>query len=387
MRSPHFTEEHEQFRRQLRRFVSERITPFGEEWEREQKIPRELFREMGELGFLGVRFPEELGGSDMGMFGLLVLAEELARSTWGGVTVAVMVHTAMASPHLLTAGTPEQLERYAEDLIMGRKVCGIAVSEPEAGSDVAGMRTRAWRDGDDWVINGSKFWITNGAYGDVFFVAARTDPDSRGARGLSMFIVEKGTPGFSVGRRLEKMGDWCSDTAELIFDNVRVPQENLLGEEGKGFYSVMKNFQSERIALGGMSTGEASVAMKRTIDYLRERVAFGSPLIEKQAIRLRLAELHAKLEAAKQLTYYAAWLHDNGLESAREVSMVKALCPEVTNEVMYACQQYHGGMGYIREGVIERMVRDARLHAIGGGATEVMLEEIAKRWHDVPYWD
>lgn len=387
MKSPHFTEEHELFRNQIRRFVSERITPFGEAWEKEGKVPRELFREMGELGFLGIRFPETYGGTDMGMFGQIVLAEELARSTYGGVTVAIMVHVAMASPHLLNAGSPEQLDRYAEDLIMGRKVCGIAVSEPEAGSDVAGMRTRARRDGDDWVINGAKFWITNGAYGDIFFVAARTDPDSTGARGISMFIVEKGMEGFHVGRKLEKMGDFSSDTAELIFDNVRVPATNMLGGEGVGFYSVMKNFQSERIALGAMSTGEASVALKRTIDYLRGRIAFGAPLIEKQAIRQRLAALHARLEAAKQLLYYAAYLEDHGLDSVRTVSMVKAFCPEITNEIMYACQQFHGGMGYIREGVIERMVRDARLHAIGGGATEVMLDEIAKRWDTVPYWD
>jgi acyl-CoA dehydrogenase len=384
---PHFTEELQMFRHQLRRFVKERIVPYGDKWEQEQKIPRELFTEMGELGFLGVRYPEEWGGSDLGIFGQIVLAEELARSTYGGVTVAVLVHVAMSSPHLIHAGTRQQLEQHAADIVAGRKVCGIAISEPDAGSDVSGIRTRAHRDGDDWVINGSKFWITNGAYGNLFFVAARTDPHAKGAKGISVFIVEKGTPGFSVGRKIEKMGIWCSDTAELVFQDVRVPKENLLGEEGKGFYALMHNLQSERIALGAMCTGEAAVVLKRTIDYVRERKAFGGVLMDKQGIRQRLAMLHAKLESAKQLLYYAASLEQQGLKPVREVSMVKALCPEITNEIMYTCQQFHGGMGFAREGVIERMVRDARLHAIGGGATEVMLEEVAKRFDGVWYWD
>jgi len=384
--SPHFTDDHQQFRAQLRRFVSEKIKPFGDEWERNGKVPRDVLREMGELGFLGIRYPEEYGGTNLGMFGLITLAEELARSTYGGVTVTAMVHTAMASPHLLHAGSKEQLERYAPGIVSGETITGIAVTEPGAGSDVAGLRTRARREGGEWVINGTKLYITNGCYGNLFFVAARTDPNAHGPHGISMFIVEKGTPGFSIGRKLEKMGDLCSDTAELIFEDCRIPAENMLGEEGKGFYAAMRNFQSERIALGAMSTGEAAVALKMTIDYIRERKAFGAPLIENPAIRQRLAAVHAKLEAGKQLLYFAAYLEDQGLDAAREVSMVKAFCPEITNEIMYVCQQFHGGMGYMRECAIERMVRDARLHAIGGGATEVMLEEIAKRWDTVPYW-
>ncbi len=384
---PYFTEEIQMMRQQVRRFVEERIVPYAEQWERDQHVPRELFREMGKLGFLGVLYPEEWGGSGLGVFGQIALAEELTRSTYSGVTVSIMVHVAMASPHLLHAGTREQLGRYAADITAGRKVCGIAISEPDAGSDVSGIRTRAHRDGDDWVINGSKFFITNGVYGDLFFVAARTDPNAKGSKGVSIFIVEKGTPGFSVGQKLQKMGIWCSDTAELVFDNVRVPQENLLGVEGRGFHALMRNLQSERLAIGAMSTGEASVALKRTIDYVRMRKAFGGVLMDKQAIRQRLAMMHAKLESAKQLLYYAASLEQQGLKPVREVSMVKALCPEITNEILYTCQQFHGGMGYLREGVIERMVRDGRLHAIGGGATEVMLEEIAKRFDDVPYWN
>lgn len=384
---PHFTEELQEFRKQVRRFVKERVVPYGDAWERNQMIPRELFREMGDLGFLGVIYPEKWGGSDLGVFGQIVLAEELARSTYGGVTVAVMVHVAMASPHLVHAGTEDQLSRYAGDIVAGRKVCGIAISEPDAGSDVSGIRTRAHRDGSDWIINGSKFWITNGAYGDLFFVAARTDPNAKGSKGISVFIVERGTPGFTVGRKLEKMGIWCSDTAELNFENVRVPASNLLGEEGKGFYALMHNLQGERLTLGAMCTGEAAVVLKRTIDYVRQRRAFGGTLMDKQAIRQRLAMLHAKLESGKQLLYYAAHLANEGKKPIREVSMVKALCPEITNEIMYNCQQFHGGMGYLRDGVIERMVRDARLHAIGGGATEVMLDEIAKRFDDVWYWD
>jgi acyl-CoA dehydrogenase len=201
-----------------------------------------------------------------------------------------------------------------------------------------------------------------------------------------MFIVEKGTPGFRVARRLEKMGDHCNDTVELVFEDCRVPAANLLGEEGRGFYAAMKNFQGERLCLGAMAMGEAATALKITLEYARIRRTFGQPLIERQAIRHKLAMLHAKVEAGRQLVYNAAWMEARGLNPIRDVSMVKAFCPEVANEVMYACQQFHGGYGYIRDSAIERMVRDARLHAIGGGATEVMLEEIAKRWDDVPYW-
>ena len=381
MDSVYFKEEHNLLRDQARRFVETEIKPHGDAWEREGKVSREMLRKMGELGFFGLRFPEKYGGSGMDVFAMIVLAEELGRSTYGGVSVTVMVHSAMSSPHLVHAGSEEQIRRYLPDIIAGKKICAIAVSEPDAGSDVAGIRTRAVRDGDEWVLNGGKMFISNGYYGDLYFVAAKTDPDAKGSRGISMFIVERGMPGFKIGRKLEKFGILCSDTAELIFEDCRVPAENMLGEENRGFYAVMQNFQNERLSIGAMATSESATALEMTIQYLRDRKAFGGPLIDKQGIRQRLAMSQCKLLAAQQLLYHAAWLDSQGKDCVAEVSMVKAHCAEVTQEIMYNCQQFHGGMGYIRESAIERMVRDARLHAIGGGATEVMLEEVAKRWH------
>jgi acyl-CoA dehydrogenase len=381
MNSIYFKEEHHALRHQVRRFVDKEIKPHGEAWEADGAVPREVLRHMGELGFFGIRYPAEFGGSEMDVFGMIVLAEELGRSTFGGVSVTVMVHTAMASPHLVHAGSRAQIEKYLPRIITGELITAIAVSEPDAGSDVAGIRTRARRDGDDWVLDGTKMFITNGYLGDLYFVAAKTDAKAKGSRGISMFIVEKGTPGFTVGRKLEKTGDLCSDTAELIFDGCRVPADNLLGEENKGFYAAMKNFQSERLAIGAMATGESDTALKLTIDYVRNRKAFGASLMDLQVIRQRLAMSQAKLEAGRQLLYHAAWLDSQGYDCIADISMVKAYCAETVNEVMYTCQQFHGGMGYIRETAIERMVRDARLHAIGGGATEIMLEEIAKRWN------
>ncbi|MBL6955169.1 MAG: acyl-CoA dehydrogenase family protein [Alphaproteobacteria bacterium] len=380
MDSIYFSEEHNLLRDQVRRFVEAEIRPHGDAWERDGMVPRQVLRQMGELGYFGLRFPEKYGGSGMDVFAMIVLAEELGRSTYGGVSVTVMVHCAMSSPHLVHAGTEAQIAKYLPRIISGETVCAIAVTEPDAGSDVGGIRTRAVRDGDDWVLNGSKMFISNGYYGDLYFVAAKTDPDAKGSRGISMFIVERDTPGFTIGRKLEKFGIHCSDTAELFFADCRVPAANMLGEENRGFYAVMQNFQNERLSIGAMATSEATKALEMTIAYVSDRKAFGGALIDKQGIRQRLAMSQCKLLAARQLLYHAAWLDSQGKDCVAEVSMVKAHCAEVTQEVMYNCQQFHGGMGYIREGVIERMVRDARLHAIGGGATEVMLEEVAKRW-------
>ena len=381
MDSIYFKEEHHILREQVRRFVETEIKPHGEAWEAAGAVPREVLRQMGELGFFGICYPETLGGSGMDVFGMIVLAEELGRSTFGGVSVTVMVHVAMASPHLVNAGTDAQIAKHLPGIIAGDTITAIAVSEADAGSDVSGIRTRAVRDGDDWVINGSKMFISNGYHGDLFFVAAKTDIEAKGSRGISMFIVDKGMPGFKVGRKLEKTGDLCSDTAELIFEDCRVPAENMLGDENKGFYAVMKNFQNERLAIGAMSTSEAETAIQLTIDHVRTRKAFGGALMDKQVIRQRLAMMQTKVAAGRQLLYHAAWRDSLGHDCIQDVSMVKAFCPEVVNEVMYTCQQFHGGMGYIRETAIERMVRDAHLHAIGGGATEVMLEEVAKRWN------
>jgi len=378
-----FTDEHRQFRDSLRRFVEQQIVPAAGAWEDAGMVPREVLRRMGQLGFLGVRYPEAYGGSALDTVYSAILAEELGRCTFGGFAVTVTVHTDMASPHLANFGTPEQLERWLPDVIKGEKICAVAVTEPDAGSDVAGIRTRAVRersgDGDHWVINGSKMFITNGVHADLYFVGAKTDAAAKGSRGISIFAVEKGTPGLRVSRALKKSGWLCSDTAELAFENCRVPAANLLGQENKGFYQIMRNFQNERMVLGAACVGEASRAIELTLAYVRERKAFGATLWDKQAIRQRLAARAAQVEAARALVYHAAWLDAQGKECVKEVSMVKALCGELVNEVLYDCQQFHGGFGYMREAAIERMVRDARVQAIGGGATEVMLEEVAKR--------
>src|SRR5438270_8040078 len=379
--SPYFREEHAALRTQVRRFVAEEIKPQAEAWEEAGFVPREILRRMGALGFLGIRYPEEFGGSGLDTLATIVLAEELGRSTFGGVAVTVLVHTDMASPHLAHAGSAAQMRRWMPGIVAGTCITAVAVTEPDAGSDVAAIRTSARRDGDEYVLNGTKMFITNGVHADLVFVAARTDPTVKGTRGLSIFAVERGTPGFSVGRALKKQGWLSSDTAELIFGDCRVPAANRLGEEHAGFYAVMRNFQNERLVLGAMAMGEAQAALELTLSYVRERRAFGGVLWDKQAIRQRLAMLAAKIAAGRELLYATAWRDARGEECVREVSMVKAYCGELVNEVMYDCQQFHGGFGYMRESTIERMVRDARIHAIGGGATEVMLEEVAKRLH------
>jgi acyl-CoA dehydrogenase len=388
--SPYFTAEHEMLRGTLRRFIEERVKPHADAWEDAGFVPREVLREMGELGLLGIRYDSRHGGSELDTLASVVLAEELGRSTYGGFAITVLVHTDMASPHLHHAGTPEQRDRYMPDIVTGRRIAAVAMTEADAGSDLAGMRSTARREGDQWVLDGSKMFITNGVHGDIFFVAAKTG-EKTGAktgaktgepgrsRGVSMFIVEKGTPGFSVARALKKQGWLSSDTAELVFENCRVPAGNLLGGENKGFYALMKNLQNERIVLGAQAMGEASKAIELALDWTTQRKAFGSTLWHKQAIRHRLAMRAAQVEAAKALVYNTAWRDAQGQQVVKEVSMIKALCGTLVNEVMYDCLQFHGGMGYIRETAIERMARDARVQSIGGGATEVMLEEIAKR--------
>jgi acyl-CoA dehydrogenase len=375
----YFTDEHRQFRDNLRRFLDQEVVPEAHAWEEAGMVPRKVLRKLGDLGYLGIRYPEQYGGAELDTVYSAILAEELGRTTFGGFAVTVTVHTDMASPHLANFGSPEQLQRWLPPIIRGEQICAVAVTEPDAGSDVAGIRTRAVRDGDHWVLNGSKMFITNGVHADVYFVGAKTDPSAKGSRGISMFIVEKGTPGFRVGRALKKSGWLCSDTAELVFENCRVPAAHMLGQENKGFYQIMRNFQNERIVIGAAAMGEAARAIELTVAYVRDRKAFGAALWDKQAIRQRLAMRAAQVEAARALVYHAAWLDAQGKDCVKEVSMVKALCGELVNDVLYDCQQFHGGFGYMRGSAIERMVRDARVEAIGGGATEVMLEEIAKR--------
>lgn len=373
------TEEHEMLRDQLRRFVAEKVQPHADQWEVDGAVPRDVLREMGALGFLGIRYPEEYGGAAMDTRATAVLAEELGRSTYAGFAITVLVHTDMASVHLFNAGSDAQKAAHMPGIVSGDTITAVGVTEPDAGSDVKGIRTTARRDGDDFILNGAKMFITNGVHANLYCVAAKTDAQGPASQSVTMFLIEKDTPGFTVSRALDKHGWRSSDTAELSFDNCRIPAENILGDEGRGFYAIMKNFQNERIVLGAMAMGEAQAALDLTLDYVKTRKAFGAPLWDKQAIRQRLSMLAARVAAARQFVYATAARDANGEEVTREVSMIKALCGELVNEVMYDCLQFHGGFGYMREATIERMTRDARVQAIGGGATEVMLEEVAKR--------
>ena len=358
-------------------FVTNEVMPKGEQWEEDGKVPREVVRQMGSLGMLGLRVPEELGGLGLGYLASATFSEALGASTFAGFDVTVLVHTDMAGPHLVNSGTPEQYERWMPGVLSGETILSIGVSEPDAGSDVSGIRTRAVKDGDGWRINGTKTFITNAVYGDMTIVAAKTDPDNK--YGISMFLVPAGTEGFTVAKKLDKHGWRCSDTAELSLVDVWVPDDQLLGTPHRGFYETMKNFQNERMVLVGMGVGAAQAAIDLTNSYTQSRPAFGGHLFDLGAIRQRMAMNQAKVDAVRASMYHAAWLGDQGLDNVKEMSGIKAWGCEVVNEVMYDCVQFHGGMGYMRESAIERMYRDARILPIGGGATEVMLEEVAKR--------
>ena len=369
--------EHTTLQNQIAKFIEREVEPFGLQWEKQGYVPRDVLKKMGQAGLFGLMYEEDYGGAQADALTNLVFAEALSQSTFAGFVITVLVHTDMASPHLHHAGNAQQKAKYMPGIISGDTITAVGITEPGAGSDVAGIRTTAKSDGGGWVLNGSKIFITNGVHANLYFIAAKTGP---GRHQMSMFIVEKGTPGFTVGRSLDKTGWLSSDTAELVLDNVRLSDDALLGEQDKGFYSVMKNFQTERIALGAMAVGHCMKALQLTLDYVRQRQAFGKSLWDQQTIRQRLSMMDAKTRAARQFTYHCAWSVTQGHDIVQEVSMLKALTGELVNEVVSICQQFHGGMGYMREAPIERLWRDARVLAIGGGATEVMLEEVAKRY-------
>jgi acyl-CoA dehydrogenase len=375
-----FNEQHEMFRATVRSFVEREIMPHVEEWEQAERMPRWIWPRMGELGLLGVEYDEKYGGGGADLLTSAILHEECARSRSGSFAMAVGVHCDMASPHLYWTGSEALKEKYLPAICRGEKLTAIAVTEPGGGSDVAAIRTRAVRDGDHYVINGSKIFITNGATADVFFVAARVEAgtDGKRHRGISMFLVERETPGFTVSRTLDKMGMRASDTAELSFQDMRVPAEHLLGHEGVGFYEVMRVFQRERLVAGLHAVAMSDRALEDTIAYVKERQAFGGPLSDKQVIRHKLADLATTVEAGRWLTYAACQKFQSGEDAVREISMVKLFTAEMVNRVAYDCVQLHGGYGYMREYAVERFARDARLMTIGGGTSEIMRDIIAK---------
>jgi len=377
MESAYLTHDHQLLRDQVARFLAEEVEPHALAWEAEGKVPREVLRRMGRAGLFGLMYESAYGGAEADALTNLVFAEALSQSTFGGFIITVLVHTDMASPHLHHAGSALQKARWMPGITSGELITAVGITEPGAGSDVAGLRTTARRDGDEWVLNGSKLFITNGVHADLYFIAARTGP---GKRDISIIAVEKGTPGFSVGRQLDKTGWRCSDTAELHFSDCRVPAGHLLGEEGKGFYAVMKNFQTERIALAAMAVGHCTQALRLALDHVKTRQAFGGTLWDQQTVRQRIAMCDAKTRAAREYTYHCAWRVTQGHDIVQDVSLLKALTGELVNEVTQTCQQFHGGMGYMHGTPVERLWRDARVLGIGGGATEVMLDEAAKRY-------
>jgi acyl-CoA dehydrogenase len=376
-----FTDEHEMLRRTVRAFVEKEVTPHVDAWEEAGRIPREFWRRLGDLGLLGLEFPPEYGGGGADFLSSVVLGEEMARCRSGGVAFSVLVHTDMSSPWLTRYGTDAQKRAYLPGIARGETVCALGITEPGTGSDMAAIQTRAVRDGDRYRLTGSKIFITNGVYGDLYFVAARTGAGSAERRhaGVSMFLVERGLPGFTVSRKLDKMGMRASDTAELSFQDCPVPAANLLGEEGRGFHQLAAGLQRERIMAAVLALSGATQALEDTLAYLRERQAFGGPLGGKQALRHRVADMATEIQAARHLLYHAAARYAAGEECVTEVSMAKLFATEVANRVAYQAVQLHGGYGYMREFPVERFFRDVRLWTIASGTSEIMREIIAKR--------
>lgn len=374
-------EEQQVFRRDVRRFVEREIVPHVNEWEKDERIPQAVWRRLGELGYLGLEVPEEYGGSQSGFMSTLIFVEELSRCGSMGVAISVGVHTDMSSPYIRRLGTAEQRRRYLPAIVSGERICAVAISEPGAGSDVAGVRTRAKRRGDSYVLSGSKTFITNGVYGDVFVVVARTGDPQPGRRheGISLFIVEKGTKGFSVSRKLEKIGWWASDTAELAFDDCEIPASSLLGEEGAGFRELMTNLQRERLVLGVIGYAGAGRVLEQAVDYARERKVFEQPLTAFQTIRHRLADMATSVEVARRFVHSLVPEFEANSASDADVSMAKVVACDAASLVADGAVQIFGGYGCMREFGIERFYRDARILPIGGGSTEILKEIIAKR--------
>jgi len=376
VKHPMFTSEHDLFRETVKKFVEKELVPHAEEWEEKEEFPSWVFLRMGELGFLGLQYPEEYGGQACDFLFSIILAEELARCGMAGLQMGVGVHNGMATPPIYKFGTEEQKRRFLVPANRGEKVAALAISEPNAGSDVASIQTRARRDGELWVLNGSKIFITNGCRADFVLTVARTDSGG-GKPGFTLFVVEKGTPGFSVARKLKKVGMCCSDTAELLYEDCRIPDANRIGEVGKGFHHIMWELQGERIVAAAFSVGRAQVCFDLAYRYATERIQFGRPIASFQVMRHRFAEMAAEIEAMRQFTYNVAWQFQQGEYPVKEISMVKLLSAQMAFRVADQALQIHGGYGYMMEYAIQRYWRDIRLTRIGGGTDEIMKEIIA----------
>jgi alkylation response protein AidB-like acyl-CoA dehydrogenase len=373
-----FTDEHEQLRESITSFALKELAPHAEEWE-ETTFPDSVFQRMGELGFLGLDKPEKYGGQGGDYFSAMVLAEAIANANCGGLAMGVAVQTDMAMPPILAFGTEEQKQQWAVPAIKGEKILSLGITEPDAGSDVSGIKTRAVRDGDEFVINGSKTYITNGHRADVIVLVTKTDPDA-GYDGFTLFLVPMDLPGVIREKKLQKMGMHASDTALLAFQDVRVPASAMLGEEGKGFYHIMWELQGERMIGAAGCVAGAQKCFDRTLEYAKEREAFGKAIGHFQVIRHKFAEMATKIESARQLVYVTAWRFANGEYPVREISMAKLHAARIACEVADECIQIHGGAGYMKEYNIERVWRDMRLNRIGAGTDEIMLEVIGRSY-------
>jgi alkylation response protein AidB-like acyl-CoA dehydrogenase len=373
-----FTDEHEQLRESITNFALKELAPHADEWE-ETTFPDSVFRRMGELGFLGLDKPEKYGGQGGDYFSALVLGEAISNANCGGLSMGIAVQTDMAMPPILALGTEEQKQQWAVPAIKGEKILCLGITEPDAGSDVKGIKTRAVRDGDEFVINGSKTYITNGHRADVIVLVTKTDPDA-GYDGFTLFLVPMDSPGVIREKKLQKMGMHASDTALLAFQDVRVPASAMLGEEGKGFYHIMWELQGERMIGAAGSVAGAQKCFDKTLEYAKEREAFGKAIGHFQVIRHKFAEMATKIETARQLVYMTAWRFANGEYPVREISMAKLYASRIACEVADECIQIHGGAGYMKEYNVERVWRDMRLNRIGAGTDEIMLEVIGRSY-------
>ncbi|MGG2651385.1 acyl-CoA dehydrogenase family protein [Pseudomonas aeruginosa] len=373
----YFDESHQLIRDSVRRFVEREVLPYIDEWEEAEEFPRELYLKAGAAGILGIGYPEAYGGSCEGdLFAKVAASEELMRCGSGGL-VAGLGSLDIGLPPVVKWARPEVRERVVPAVLRGEKIMALAVTEPSGGSDVANLKTCAVRDGDHYRVSGSKTFITSGVRADYYTVAVRTGGE--GFAGISLLLVEKGTAGFSVGRKLKKMGWWASDTAELFFDDCRVPAENLIGVENAGFACIMANFQSERLALAVMANMNAQLALEESLRWAREREAFGKPIGKFQVLRHRLAEMATQLEVSREFSYRQAAKMAAGKSVIKEISMAKNFATDVADRLTYDAVQVLGGMGYMRESLVERLYRDNRILSIGGGSREIMNEIIGKQ--------
>jgi alkylation response protein AidB-like acyl-CoA dehydrogenase len=372
-----FTPEHEALRTTIRVFVERELQPYAEQWEAEGNFPDSVFTRMGEAGLLGLSYPEEYGGSGGDYISTLVLKEEMARSGSGGVGMALSVQSDMATPPILKFGTEAQKQEWLVPAIKGSKIACLGITEPNAGSDVANIETTAVRDGSDWIVNGRKIFITNGVRAHFCTLVARTDKPS-GYHGFSLFIVPTNTPGWQVTRRLDKLGMHSSDTAEIVMEDMRLPEEALLGEEGKGFYQIMWELQGERLVAAAGAMAGSQLLFDRCLQYVNERQAFGQPIGKFQTMAHRLAEMATEIHAAREMVYDAVWKFNKGDYPVKEISMCKLYTGIVCSKIANHAMQIFGGAAYLMDIPIQRAWRDTRLMRIGGGADEVMREIISK---------